>query len=232
MFRFFKATKADVLSHWYALIPGFMTSTDEFYQSIEKELKSRQVPGLEISRVEFSEGGLLSDKREYLRMSRERLVFDVCGAPFGTAYFFSCRFAELPVRITIWHLLFLAFLLGFFLIVFSIILTPFIGPFVFLALLGFVIWVGRNSLALGLRDVDAFLMQLPLIGALYERFLRKETYYRQDTRLMYCETVNAVVKGLVEEITAAKGVKLVQFNEYNPVLGELYKPAPPKPEPK
>jgi hypothetical protein len=232
MLGFFKAAKADVLSHWYALIPGFSTSTGEFYESIEQELKSRQVPGLEMSRIEFAEGGLLSDKREYLRMSRERLVFDVCAAPFGTAYFFSCRFAELPVRITIWHLLFLAFLLGFFLVVFSILLTPFIGPLVFLALLGFVVWVGRNSLALGLRDVDAFLMGFPLIGALYERFLRKETYYRQDTRLMYCDTVNAVVKGLVEEITAAKGVKLVQFNEYNPILGELYKPMPPKPEPK
>src|SRR5467141_2523433 len=107
MFSFFKPKKMDVLSHWYSLIPGFNTSAQEFYQSIERELKERQVPGLEITRVEFSEGRLLSHKREYLRMTRERLVFDVCAAPFGTAYFFSCRFAEIPAVIRLWQLIIL-----------------------------------------------------------------------------------------------------------------------------
>ena len=36
--------------------------------------------------------------------------------------------------------------------------------------------------------------------------------------------VNDIVKEKVEEVTAAKGVKLVRFNEYDPILGELYKP--------
>jgi hypothetical protein len=56
--------------------------------------------------------------------------------------------------------------------------------------------------------------------------------HRQDTRLMYCDTVNAVVKAKVEETTGAKGIKLVKFNEYSPILGELYKPRavePPQP---
>ena len=47
--------------------------------------------------------------------------------------------------------------------------------------------------------------------------------YREDTRIMYCDTVNAVVKAKVEEVTGAKGIKLIQFNEYSPILGELYK---------
>jgi len=66
--------KPEVLDHWYAPVFGFNASTQEFYRAIEAELKSRQVPGLEISRVEYSEGGLLSQKREYLRLYRERLV--------------------------------------------------------------------------------------------------------------------------------------------------------------
>ena len=37
-------------------------------------------------------------------MTRELLVFDVCAAPFGTAYFYSCRFAELPSQIKLWQL--------------------------------------------------------------------------------------------------------------------------------
>lgn len=51
---------------------------------------------------------------------------------------------------------------------------------------------------------------------------------------MYRETVDAVVKAKVEEVTGAKGIKLIRFNEYSPILGELYKPTQvqlPRPEP-
>jgi hypothetical protein len=41
---------------------------------------------------------------------------------------------------------------------------------------------------------------------------------------MYCDTVNAIVKAKVEEITGAKGIKLIRFNEHSPILAELYKP--------
>jgi YD repeat-containing protein len=37
-------------------------------------------------------------------------------------------------------------------------------------------------------------------------FFRKETYYREDTRLMYLSTVDFITKALVDEVTAAKGV--------------------------
>ena len=48
MFGLFEKKKADVLSHWYSLVPGFNTSSKEFYDAIESELKQRQVPGLEM----------------------------------------------------------------------------------------------------------------------------------------------------------------------------------------
>ena len=64
----------------------------------------------------------------------------------------------------------------------------------------------------------------PIVGPIYENWFRKETYYRQDTRLMYRDTVNAVVKAKVEETTGSKGIKLVQFMEHCPIMGELYKP--------
>ena len=105
MFGLFGKKQQDAIDHWYALIPGFNTSAKDFYAAIEKELKDRQVPGLDIFYVDFAEGGILSNKREYLRMTRERLVFDICAAPFGTSYFFSCRFAEIPAVIQLWQLL-------------------------------------------------------------------------------------------------------------------------------
>ena len=231
MFGFFKSKKADVLDHWYSLVPGFTAATKDFYEAVEAEMKERQVPGLDISRVEFSEGGLLSGKREYLRMARERLVFDICAAPFGTSYFFSCRFAEIPAVVELWQLLVLLAAFSIcvpisLVICFKIfgVLAPIVWPIGLVGLIVLAVYVMRNSVAMGLKDLDATLLQLPVVGAVYEAWIRKETYYRVDTRLMYLDTVNAVVKAVVEETTGAKGIKLIRFNEHSPILGELYKP--------
>src|ERR1041385_374057 len=102
MFGFLKSKEAEVLQHWIAFADGFQLVATEFYTQVENELKAREVPGMEMARVEFSEGSILSDKRLYLRMVRERLVFDVCAAPFGKSFFFSCRFAEIPAVVQLW----------------------------------------------------------------------------------------------------------------------------------
>lgn len=230
MFGFFKS-KADVIDHWYALVPGFNTTTKEFYESVEKELKEREVPGLEVFHVDFAEGGIASNKREYLRMTRERLVFDICAAPFGKAYFFSCRFAEIPAVVKVWEFLVLVIgvcAMGFwgwiiFGKVFGIV-GLLLFPVLLLAALVAAIYIMRNAVAMGLKDLDASLIKMPVIGPIYEAWFRKETYYRQDTRLMYCDTVNAVVKAKVEETTGTKGIKFIRYMENCPILGELYKP--------
>ena len=230
MFGFFEKKQAGVIDHWYALIPSFNSSTKYFYEAVEKELKDRQVPGLEIFHVDFAEGGILSNKREYLRMTRERLVFDICAAPFGTSYFFSCRFAEIPAVVKLWEIL--LFLFGSCFAAFwgLFIATRILGalgfmlyPFMLLAFLVMAIYTMRNAVAMGLKDLDASLIKTPVIGPIYEAWFRKGTYYRHDTRLMYCETVNAVVKAKVEETTGAKGIKLVRYMENCPMLSELYK---------
>lgn len=221
---FFRPKKAEVINHWYALIPDFKTPATDFYASIEAELKARQVPGLEISRVEFAEGSLLSDKREYLRMTRERLVFDVCSAPFGTSHFFSCRFAEIPSVIRLWQLALTLISIFVFGGILWKVLGIVIGTLAIIVAFVFAIYFLRNTAALGLHDVDSALIKSLVFGPIYERFFRKETYYRGDTRLMYHDTVNEIVKAKVEEVTGSKGVKLIRFNEYDRVWAELYKP--------
>lgn len=223
MFGFFKKS-ADVIDHWYALVPGFNSSTKELYDGIEKELKTREVPGLEIFHVDFAEGGVLSQKREYLRMTRERLVFDICAAQFGTAYFFSCRFAQIPTAIKLWQLV-VVLLGGFMTVALAFrFLGLILGAIVLMASFVLLIYTLRNAVAMGLKDLDASLIKSPIVGPIYENWFRKETYYRHDTRLMYCDTVNAVVKAKVEETTGAKGIKLIRYMENCPMLSELYKP--------
>lgn len=219
LLRLFTA-RDQVHDHTYYLVPNFNFSSSEFYGSIEKELQTRKVPGLEISRIELSEGGLLSDNREYLRLKRERLVLDICAAPFGTNYFFSFRFVELPLVIKPLDLL--VFLVG--LVIFFALLAKLLGTLwgivALIVILAFSMWVARNALALGLKDLDASLLKTPVIGPLYEIFLRKETYYREDTRLMYLTTVREINQKLVEDVTAAKGIKLLKRYERKPL--DLY----------
>ena len=226
MFGLFDKKKDEVIDHWYSLVPGFTTSGKEFYAAIEKELKERQVPGLDIAYVDFAEGGMLSQKREYLRMTRERLVFDICAAPFGTAFFFSCRFAQIPAVIRLWQLLIV--LVGTFMVtMLALRYAGFIlGGLLLVAAVVLLVYLLRNVVALGLKDLDTTLIKSPLFGPVYENWFRKETYYRHDTRLMYCDTVNAVVKAKVEEITGSKGIKLIRYMENCPMLSELYKPNP------
>src|SRR5439155_26975203 len=100
----FANRKGEILDHWIAFLDNFSFSPQEFYDAIEKELQARKIPSLEISREEFAEGGLLSDRRMYLRLFRERLALYTCAAPFGTGYFFSCRPVYLPALVRLWHL--------------------------------------------------------------------------------------------------------------------------------
>ena len=105
-FGFWRRKKLEMLEDPKGLlIENFSTSADEFYRAVEDELAEKNVPDIELTRELFAEGGLLSSQRQYLRMRRERLVFDVCAAPFGTSFFFSVRFAQIPVVLYVWQLL-------------------------------------------------------------------------------------------------------------------------------
>jgi len=82
------------VSHWHTLLDDFQTSALEFYKSVEEELARREVPSSRTERVLHREGGVLTAQREYLRITRERLTFDLCTAPYGKGQFFSWWLAE------------------------------------------------------------------------------------------------------------------------------------------
>lgn len=227
MFGFFKK-RAEVLNHWIAFAEGFQMPPSEFYQSLERELSRRKVPSLELSRIEFAQGGLLSNNRIYLRMLRERIVFDVCAAPFGTGFFFSCRTAEIPIKVRLWEILALI-LLGMIPTLSALNVFPrlwVINASIFFGLTGLILlFIFRSAVLLGLCDPDRLLIQVPVVGAVYILFFRKESYYRIDSRLCYLQTIPTLVRQLAEDASAAQGIKLMQQFELSPVLGELYKPA-------
>ena len=212
----------EVIEHWYSLIAAESFSAQEIYAHIEKEITAQKVPGLTISHIDLAEGGLLSDKREYLRMKRERLIFDVCAAPVGVNYFFSYRYYVEPVVVQLWEILAVLTALGLLFVGSVKYIGPFLGPFLLFVLACVFGWLMRNAIGMGLRDLDATLLKTPALGPIYERYLRKDTYYRQDLRIAYGSIVSSIVKGEVEAVTAAKGVKLMREYAYSPFFGDLY----------
>jgi hypothetical protein len=222
MFGLWKKRKPEELRPpTYTLIDGFETSTDAFYQGIEDELQTRKVPGLELMRVDFREGGPLSAKRDYLRMRRERLTFDLCSAPFGTSWFFSYRFCEIPAPFPLMHLLIVIALTAALAAVYLALFGPLWGGITIgMTALGFALLL-RNTLTLGFDDFDAWLLTVPVFGRVYELLFRKETFFRQDTRHMYVEMVERIIQAKIKEVTAAEGIEKVEFIEARPDVHPL-----------
>lgn len=197
-------------------VENFSTSPKEFYAAVEAELTEKKVPDLETSRILFAEGGLLSSNREYLRMRRERLIFDICAAPFGTSFFFSIRFAEIPVILYIWQLLLALMFFGGLGIVYWKIMGLAWGMTMFGLNVAALFILLRNVVELRLHRLDDFLLQLPIFGVIYEVWFRAETFYRIDTRAMYIEAVRAVVQRHIQEVTGVEGVQLMEIESFIP----------------
>lgn len=71
------------------MIPGMQQSSQEFYREVESALHTQHLKNIRIERVNLSEGGIFSAKREYLQIRRDDQVFHVCAAPFGPNFFIS-----------------------------------------------------------------------------------------------------------------------------------------------
>src|SRR4051812_32399435 len=86
----------NTLSHWQQSISGLHGSTSQVYTAIENVIKAHEFPGVEVRRVALYEGSSFSAKREYLRIEREELSFDVCVASFGKGLFVSSWLCQRP----------------------------------------------------------------------------------------------------------------------------------------
>lgn len=213
MYGIWSLRRVHLINHWFVLLDDFSASTTEFYDTITRELDSQRMPGLEISTVEIPEGGSLSNSRVYLRMRRERLFFDVCSAPFGTSWFFSCRFGEIPMKLRAWEIVVMALLLVSIYGIFTWFFGTFWGSVLFTFNLVGAIFLLNALVAGGLHDLDSILLRIPVIGAFYECLIRRSTYYRDDTRSMYCTAVDRVIREAVRSFAGDERSCNVQFQE-------------------
>lgn len=221
---------ANIISHWYNLIGGFNYSTLEYYKQIEEAVSQLQIEGLKVSRVEWKEGGMFSAKREYLRIQRDRLVFDICGAPFGTGYFVSWWLGELRganiftvIAVVIGFLIAGMIAVALLGTIFTSIFGYFVGSvFMFLSI-PFVFWVLMLFVRENPMDIEDTILDIPFIGPLYEKLFRPVTYYKVDTALMFQSAVHSSVMQVVDAITQAQGLKALAPDERKPIMQEFYR---------
>jgi hypothetical protein len=210
----------DASSNWAHLYEGLQASTVNFYAMVEGAVNARRIPDVVIERVEYSEGGALSDKRQYLRVRRRRDVFDICGAPFGNGFFFSWWKAilkpSLPSAASILIVLVYLAVAGWFIDKVGV----FMGPAILVIFIPLALFFMSR---LGNADADDFIMSLPLVGPLYLRFFHPITYYRVDTSQMFQQAVQHAVQEVIGQMTAAKGLRALTEAELKPVVRELVK---------
>src|ERR1039457_3027144 len=195
----FENKKGDLLGHWVAFHDNFSFPPKDFYEAIEKELQARKIPGLEISHEAFAEGGMLSDRRIYLRLFRERLALDTCASPFGSGYFFSCRTVYVPALVRLWHII---AALVFFSIVGVLLVKPLGITFATIAMIALMFALAgvlRNAAASPLSDLDTLLLRIPGVATIYEDWFRADTYYRDDTRLIYLKRIPVLIQEIADD---------------------------------
>ncbi len=107
-------TGIDILiAHWNTTLDGVRLQPSVFYEMVGNEIASRQILNLSITRVFLKERGLFSARREYLRVQRGKLIFDICGFP--AAHSFSVSWWLGAVEKTVGNLFFEIPLIGEFL---------------------------------------------------------------------------------------------------------------------
>ena len=148
---------------------------------------------MESKRVFWHEGGAISAQREYLTLTRERLVFEIGASQFGTGFFISFRSSEVPLTIDPLGIFLVLAAAGIFLLILVSIFGLMWGGVVLVFSISALLFAMRTAVARGLGDVDRVLMKTPLIAPLYELFLRPLTYYRIDSTAMYLKAVQDAV---------------------------------------
>lgn len=84
----------NVLSHWHHKFDEPPFSPQEFYESIKQLLAAKEINHVSVSHVTYAQGGLLSPRREYLRIKYKNFIYDICAAPFAKGFFVSWWLGE------------------------------------------------------------------------------------------------------------------------------------------
>lgn len=209
-----------VLSHWHHLEDDFATSGESFYQAVEAAVRERQVPDVTFSREEFREFHVATAKRDYLRLKRGLVVFDLCAAPYGTGYFVSWWLVQLGPKHPI------LYLLAFLLLVMAVPgwLASNMGlwglvwyPVLVVLMLAGLVYLARS----GVLGPEEHIIAIPVAGWVYRTFFKPLTYYSSDTALMFKESVGRAVAEHLSALLEEQGHAPLSEEAKRPTMRDL-----------
>jgi hypothetical protein len=210
------------------LIENFNYSPKEFYVLLAKSLESRRIPGLSAGLVKLYESVLGSPKRLYMTVDRERFVYYVCAAPFGSGFFFSWRLVDERRPGEWYHVVAVFVLIGISTLYFStILISPILQllstmgfdiislakigvwlPAAFFVLQTVLLWTLMRCAAIpGYEKLAMIVEPTPIVGRVFERFFRPDTYYRQDSQEMFKKAFENALNETIDAVTAPQGAR-------------------------
>ena len=200
------------IGHWAQLMEGLHESPQHFYEAVTAAIQKREIPDCFLKRVYWREGGLFSARRLYLRARRAGYHIDICGAPFGNAFFASSWLCFPPPSLWIAIAVVIAscaYGVSTLSILLHVQFQPG-GPY-------FTPWIIEILLRGGLALLVAVLVTVfGIIRPLY--FPPRLTYYRYDTAQMFYRAVQNAVAEVIQGLRAEQGLRLLTEDELKPIM--------------
>ncbi len=220
----------NAISSWHTLIDDFSASGKDFFSSVEDAVKAREVPDIEFSRLLFKEGGLASAKREYLRIERGKVAFDLTAFPYGTGMYFGWWLRRIgPKHPWLWLLGFFAAILIWAFMLFGSMFGAALGSdsggcMVFIMLFG--IPAGLIALGWTIQEnkvpiEEEAVLALPVIGWLYDKLFSPNTMHAHDSALAMQESVRRAVNDVLDDLLTGQGLRALTDEAKKPSIRSL-----------
>lgn len=202
------------IGHWAQLMEGMSESPQHFYEAVTAAIERREIPDCRLKRVHWPEGGFLSARREYLRAKRAGYHIDICGAPFGNAFFASSWLCFPPPGILLAVvLIIIGMLFGLDSLQDLMRINPianFNSGYYRQDIIERLVKVGLSVL---------FVLIVAVFGIIRPLFFPPQaTYYRVDTAEMFYRAVHNAVTEVIQGLRSEQGLRLLTEDELKPIM--------------
>jgi hypothetical protein len=210
--------KPQVRLHFGQVYPGQQFSSQAIYKDISDAVWKLKLPDTVCHPRIIHEGGPFTPYRTYLQIRREFSEFLVCAAPVGNSFFVTARKIDHFRHVKWWHYLialntFAGFLIG------SIMNFGALGGSICVALMVSFIWsVFRYAAQTSFHWLNNQLAEIPVLGSLYLRWFRPDTYFRQDLHSAFMNLVDGVIREVVAGLAPQPPMRPETSTHGGPIL--------------
>ena len=197
-------------------------SSQTIYQSIITAVERLKLPGTKCEPQVIHEGGRFSPFRVYLQIRREFSEFLVCAAPVGESFFLTVRRIDRFPHVKWFHYLLAAGFVG--LLACACVVAEGILPglVLFCILLSLAWSVMRYAACATGAWLREHLHEVPILGPLYLRWFRPDTYFRQDLHAAFLSLVDGVIKEVVEGLQQGQVIRPATEQQGGPIVPNLH----------